>query len=421
MPHVYINEQDNTSIGSNAVNTNVVFIPGVVSDDNSTMKKGEIRLFKTKRDFLSAVGTGSAKLKTINVINLNAKMAVKLLELGLYVLYFNAGTETEFTQDKAIKFDEVAEAVNWSELKDRGLYQVKFLTTGAASSMSAAEDMMDCAAYRGDCIALIDHEKVIDVAKDETEAQVIHDEFENLIYPDTQSETPTDPNPNAKFAAAFSPWCRCTFDDVDAVLPGSFVYLAAYGKATKSNPNWFAYAGSMRGVPPFVVKPTIKFGDVANGILQGRQFTADGNFNEEYDNIDTLAINPICDIDPFGNIVWGNRTLLWNGDNGLTASSFLNIRNLVCDIKKDLYRASRKFTFEQNDDILWANFKAEISILLDKALSGSGIRGYNVEKLETEVKGRLKAHIKIVPIEPVEDFDLTIEMADSLDVVVENA
>lgn len=106
---------------------------------------------------------------------------------------------------------------------------------------------------------------------------------------------------------------------------------------------------------------------------------------------------------------------------GLRASSFLNIRNLVCDIKKTLYKASRKFTFEQNDDILWANFCSEISPLLDRALSGSGIRGYKITQEETSIKGRLKAHIKIIPIEAAEDFDLTVEMTDSLETVTENA
>ena len=414
MPHVYINEQDNTRAGSVEENTNVVFIPGCIHENGKWAEDDDkIKLFRTLRAFKEAVGSYGWN-------NTNAIMAEKLINLGLIVLYFNAGEESEFYADDqpelesgelpVIDFKKVLKDFDWDELSDKGLYKVKFLTTGSVSSMDYAEDMLACAKKRGDCIALIDHEETYELPSDGTIADKIHEEMESLAT-----------NEGAKYAAAFSPWCKCTLDaKKDPItLPGSFVYLSAYGKASEQNPNWFAYAGSLRGIPSFKIVPVEKYGDVANGILQGRSFNPDGSFAED-DNVATFAINPISDIDPFGNIVWGNRTLMWNTE-GLTASSFLNIRNLVCDIKKELYRASRKFTFEQNDDILWANFKAEISGLLDRALSGSGVRGYNIEKIDTDIKGRLKAHVKIIPIEAVEDFDLTIEMADSLDVVIENA
>lgn len=406
MPHVYINEQDNTRAGSVEENTNVVFIPGCThaADYDTTWKVGESRLFRTINDFKKAMGSYGDN-------NINALMAERLINLGLIVLVWNAGVESAFPgEEGSIDFAAVAGEVDWDELTDKGLYKIKFLTTGSVSSMTYASDMLACAKKRGDCIALIDHDKDYELESGETFAGKVHSEMETLAS-----------DPGSKYAAAFSPWCKCTLDAKKSpiTLPGSFVYLSAYGKASEQNPNWFAYAGSLRGIPSFKIEPTEKFGDVANGVLQGRSFNEDGSFAED-DNVATFAINPISDIDPFGNIVWGNRTLMWNAE-GLTASSFLNIRNLVCDIKKELYRASRKFTFEQNDDILWANFKAEISGLLDRALSGSGVRGYNIEKIDTDIKGRLKAHVKIIPIEAVEDFDLTIEMADSLDVVIENA
>lgn len=412
MPHIYINEKDNTVVGSIDENTNVVYVPGCKAEDGKIVDN-EPTLFRTVKAFKEAVGTFSSK-------NWNARMAEMYLSLGLPVLFESFGDESEFADEDAelssgeepdLMFDAIAELVNWTKLKDKGLFSIKFLTTGAASSLECAEDMMACAKYRGDCIALIDHNKEYDLSSGEDIATKIHMEFDELATKD-----------GAKFAAAFSPWCNCTLDKNTVIaLPASFVFLSAYGKATqnKQNPNWFAYAGSMRGVPPFKVEPLYKFGDVANGILQGRSFTDDGDFAED-DNTKTFAINPISDIDPFGNIVWGNRTLMFN-DEGLTASSFLNVRNLVCDIRKRMYRTSRKFTFEQNDDILWANFSSDINDLLDKALSGRGIRGSRLTPIPTDIKGRLKAHLVIIPIEAAEDFDLTLEMADSLDIITENA
>jgi hypothetical protein len=100
----------------------------------------------------------------------------------------------------------------------------------------------------------------------------------------------------------------------------------------------------------------------------------------------------------------------------LTASSFLNIRQLCCDIKKTLYRAARRFTFEPNSDTLWINFKGAITPLLEEMKTNQGIRGYKIVKEATDQKATLKAVVKIIPIEAVEDFDLTVELSDSITV-----
>ena len=49
--------------------------------------------------------------------------------------------------------------------------------------------------------------------------------------------------------------------------------------------------------------------------------------------------------------------------------------------------------------------------------SGDGIYGYRFIKQSTSKKARLKARLKIVPVEAVEDFDLEVMLTDSLEVV----
>lgn len=201
------------------------------------------------------------------------------------------------------------------------------------------------------------------------------------------------------------------------IIPASFDYLACFAKHIGRYKSWFAMSGAVRGVSPYSnITPTIVFGDAdINNVLQIRTSDSQGH----------LATNAICEIRPYGNIVWGNRTLhpLKRPDNAdsnsaiqLTASSFLNIRQLCCDIKKTLYRAARRFTFEPNSDALWYNFKSVITPLLDEMKSNQGIKGYQIVKIKTSKKAVLVAKIKIVPIEAVEDFDLTVELSDSIDV-----
>ena len=101
----------------------------------------------------------------------------------------------------------------------------------------------------------------------------------------------------------------------------------------------------------------------------------------------------------------------------LVASDFLNIRSLCCDIKKTLYRAARRYTFDPNSDVLWINFKSAITPLLEKMKANDGIRDYLIVKVPTTKKALLAARIIISPIEAVEDFDLTVELNDAVEVV----
>ena len=396
MPHIIIREEDNTASSLPEEEYNVVYIPGY-RGVSGELEYQNPTLFKNVDDFSLAM-TGS-KTGDVSIIsqgseskNLSAVIAKQLLRLGMTVLY-----EAFNIQDVTLPAD-----IDWDKLKDRGLYRIKYLTTGGYANYDVKDSMLACAEYRGDCIALIDHANEVVPGSGETVADAISELFKNL---------------DAKYGAAFTPWCRFDLDEGKFELPGSFAYLSAFANSVKNNPNWYAAAGSRRGIIPNLIEPLEKFGDIDCQVLQARDITASGDFGGN-DNIG-VAVNPISNIRPFGYIIWGNRTLL-NNTAGLIASSFLNVRNLCCDIKKLLYRAAREFTFEQNSDILWSNFCARISPLLDKALSGNGIRGYKLIKEHTDRKGCLKARIKIIPIEAVEDFDLTLELTDSIENVTEN-
>ena len=75
--------------------------------------------------------------------------------------------------------------------------------------------------------------------------------------------------------------------------------------------------------------------------------------------------------------------------------------------------------FEQNSDRLWFNFKANIVTLLEDMQTNQGIRGYTIIRQNSE-KAKVKAIIRVVPIEAVEKFDLTVELTDSIGVSESN-
>jgi hypothetical protein len=56
---------------------------------------------------------------------------------------------------------------------------------------------------------------------------------------------------------------------------------------------------------------------------------------DSYQPRDGIAINPITNIKPYGLVIWGARTLkdnVYAGD--LTATSFLNVRQISSDAKR---------------------------------------------------------------------------------------
>lgn len=351
----------------------------------------EFDVYKTTVDEVVTYEVCESQAVTLPT-DMGYKMALKLLSKGLPILYVIADSVSDTT------FDD--------KYSDKGVYDIRFITSGGTTSKAIAEAMIKIAAKRGDCIALVDIPDKNESSQAIDTADEIKGWIETLVVDDVERENGESENA-FKYAACFAP--KISFKD-GKEFPGSFAYLSCFAKHVQNFPEWFAMAGSVRGAIPFEnVTTSLDFGDAANAVLQDRK--TDGY----------KAVNTICNIRPYGNIVWGNRTLYpvtKDGESlGLVASNFLNIRNLCCSIKKTLYRASRRFTFEPNSDVLWTNFKNAIIPLLEEMKNGQGIRGYEIVKEPTSEKATLKARIVISPIEAVEDFDLTVELNDSVAVV----
>lgn len=198
-------------------------------------------------------------------------------------------------------------------------------------------------------------------------------------------------------------------------FPGSFHYLACFmSSLQKGFAEWYAAAGYTRGVSSYVVQNTIvKLGEIAINALEPRYL-----IQSEAVVQPGFACNVIANFRG-SYYLWGNRTAHPLGEYGnakdgdLTASSFLNIRQLCSTIKKQLYVSCRRFTFDPNSDVLWINFVNAIKPTLDAMKADQGIRDYKIIKEATTQKATLKARIRIIPIEAVEDFDLTVSLEDS--------
>lgn len=286
----------------------------------------------------------------------------------------------------------------------------------AYKSSDSDEDLADDKYGRGDCIALIELDEH---TYDKT--ATTNRRPEDLIIDGINSSAigTIDPTTGAYCALTVpSVYYKSISTDKSNVwggnnkFPGSFHYLACFMNSLKLGyKEWYAAAGYTRGVSSHTVDHTeVSLGEVAVNALEPRYKVGGKGPN--------FACNVIAKFRG-SYYLWGNRTAYPLGEKGnikngdLTASSFLNIRQLCTSIKKQLYVACRQFTFDPNSDTLWFNFVNAIKPTLEVMKADQGIRDYKIIKVKTDTKATLKARIRIIPIEAVEDFTLEVSLEDS--------
>lgn len=333
------------------------------------------------------------------------QMAYELLGLGYTVLYKKITNVSELNN---IEF--------WDCLRDKATYDFRYLVTGLIANNTAANNCIsDIASYvnktiddynpledgRGDCIALVDVDAGAYSATSSQASNV------DGIIAEVAELTKADKN-----SFIFAPYVIYNMEDAvyqNAKFPASFHYLAcaAYSFDTLGYSEWYAVSGFERGISPYSIASTgCRLGDAAINILQPRKSTNTAK-----------AVNLIAKIRN-NYYLYGNRTAAnlpseLSGED-LKASHFANIRQLCTTIKKRVYAACRKFQFDPNSDILWINFKNEIEPTLSAMRSNQGVKDYDFIKVIDTRKALMSAIIRVVPIEAVEDFDISLTLEDSL-------
>lgn len=346
--------------------------------------------------------------------HLGNKIAYELLKAG-YTVFYRVLDSDETALEQLNKADF------WAPLKDKATYRIRYLTTGGCydysvyklmadvvnfnnkTTLADADTLLPGSSGRGDCIALfdIDESKLSPSYATPKELATAFGDQAKLI----------EANKNC---AIFAP--RVVYveneDEVyganDIALPCSLHFLLCAAKAQENYAEWYAAAGYTRGIANKTIKyTTYNFGDLVINTLAPRE-------PNSYIGDNGKAINLILN-ERGSYYLWGNRTAASLDKNGLKFSHFLNIRQLCTTLKQVIWEASRRFTFDPNSDVLWINFVNAVRPTLERMKGDQGIAGYRLSKVETTEKAVLKAIIRIVPIEAVEDFDISIYLEDNVE------
>ena len=325
------------------------------------------------------------------------QIAYELLGLGYTVFYKKCNSD----------LSDLANETFWEALKDKTNYDFRYIMTGYLSGGAATEHIINVAKDRGDCIALLDIDSSAYKGEDARDTKIAN------IISEANGYT-TDKNCAIFLPTVVYDLTRSkNYEDIfkNMRFPASFHYLTCVANASERYAEWYAASGFTRGVSSFGIKTTdFTVGEAIIDKLQPRKQV--GGL--------THAVNVIA---KFRNqyLLWGNRTantLRAGDDADLIASDFLNIRQLCCTLKKQIYVACRQLTFDPNGEMLWINFKDKIRPILEKMKADQGIQDYEFVKITNAPKATLKAQIRIVPIEAVEDFEIDVMLEDSLDGVV---
>ena len=383
MPKIIIKEIDLTSPGTLDVLSNLVYVPGIAKErlpanfeDNTPRLYTDLQTFQA--DFgskIPRIGLGSRNASDYPGFvdgfgyDTGFNYATELLRAGIPVLYdCLAKKAAEIKDDKddsnkvtgynadddSYYLDEIEKRLvdglkdsgsitttsKYDLLTDKGLYNIKYICSGGYVSKEINNAIFGLAAARQDCVALVDipyNKSVLDVLVSEKEGI----DITNIVTLDII---------NDKYAALFGPWAKYETPIMQSQvksevtkpilyypsiyeLPGSFGYLMAMATAIgNGSNNWLAMAGANRGRIPYIVALKEEITTAIIDIMQTRT---------------GRAMNPIAVINPIGTVVRGKRTLNDNSIKGdLTASSFLNIRNLCSDVKKTVWTSARNVTFE---------------------------------------------------------------------------
>ena len=352
---------------------------------------------------------------------MGADISVTSMYKGLESRFANRGDGDASSNPSDYSFDSI------------GDYAIKYITSGgyptfeygplASADASGivygtsplAEQMIRLAADREDAVALIDHTNNPNRTIYETDTysviKRIRDEFSNLT------------TTIGSYGAMFTPWYTCTnsiitggtTNNYEAQMPASLAFLSALAQQIKDYNPWLAVSGVSRGPVPYCGGLHTNF-VLTNNVADSYQLIPG---DTESLGSASISINPITYIRNYGYCIWGNRTLR-NNSAGTQATSFLNIRDLVSDIKKRLYEASQRLLFEQNTDILWLNFKSIVTPLLDTMVSNYILSDYNIIKYNIDPETgqpvpayKILAVIRIIPINSVEVFELQVQLENS--------
>lgn len=294
---------------------------------------------------------------------------------------------------------------NLTIISDNILFDVKFITKGAIALDGGDNTIVgnlrnsqgktynsivaDFCALRGDCVSMLEPGYM----------------YGQLAVPEDFMEIYGTP---ATYVAAYAPWCvMAIFNGYARWCPPSLVFLTALERSVveEGNPVYLPPAGVNRASIPEIIDSEYKIG---SAIL-----------NKWQDKNELRNINPIMQLNNYGYVIFGQRTLYDVSDSITTYRSALQefgVRLMVIECKKRIRQVATGLLFEYNNIHTWNEFKAGVMPLFETMVANGAIQRYQIIMDESVISpddiddNKIRGIIKVVPGRAVEDFIISFEL-----------
>lgn len=197
---------------------------------------------------------------------------------------------------------------------------------------------------------------------------------------------------NSSYCAVYWPWLKVSddFTGKDIWLPPTGFVSAQYAYNDEQAYPWKAPAGLNRG------RITTAVG-VEMSATQSQRDALYGGRN---------CINPIVNFISDGIVIWGNKTT----QRDSTALDRINVRRMMCYLKRTIAQKTRYFVFEQNIDATWERWETVVKPILNNVKSSEGLYDYKISLEATEEdfeNNRMPISIYVKPVKAAEYIPIT--------------
>src|SRR5262245_10158048 len=136
--------------------------------------------------------------------------------------------------------------------------------------------------------------------------------------------------------------------------------------------------------------------------------------------LNPIAVNCLRTLTPYGNVVWGSRTL--HGDDARASEyKYISVRRMALFLEESLFRGTQWVVFEPNDEPLWAQIRLNIGAFMNNlfrqgAFQGKTPRDAYFVKCDRETTtqndinlGIVNIHVGFAPLKPAEFVVLKLQ------------
>lgn len=431
MPHINIYVEDNTGAEYTG-GESAVFIPGSFEIQDGYRDSNGCTYISTSQ--YNSLGS----ILKLDTLPSNAA-AFQIGTLALIEACLSNNLDVVYCHVNGYSLDSpLPDSIEF--LKDKDTYNVKFLTTGyfgikvsKGEAQSATLQDKNTFKYTPDFQNLT---KLITIAKFRKDCRVISGfHYYNSPTPDRDTKTgkavctllddltdgdglayqisttlnsaDSNPVPDGEYGALLLPNLTSTLTLNSAAsigstiltMPSIYGYLINYGKSLAKGQEWLPMANSERG----------SVSSIGVTDLTVTKYNLDTNIIKDTDGV---SFNGIVNLRPYGDVIWGDRTLL-KLTTTVKATAYLSLGLLVCDVAKRAYQAAVRYTYESNNDVTWFNFKTRVTSLLDEMVAAGVLSNYKMQKQPSKTYNTITCKITLYPNLPVENFEIYINLENA--------